>query len=66
MTDRDVDLLGCYWTVSGPVEVHFGREWSLFDFGDRCAAGREGRVRGHRDVACRPRARARDRRRSPR
>ena len=32
----DVDLLGLYWTVSGPVEVHEGREWSLFDFRDRC------------------------------
>jgi sugar phosphate isomerase/epimerase len=30
------DLLGLYWTVSGPVEVHVGREWSLFDLGDRC------------------------------
>ena len=34
----DVELLGLYWTVSGPVEVHSGREWSLFDFRDRCAA----------------------------
>jgi sugar phosphate isomerase/epimerase len=32
-----VDLVGLYWTTSGPVEVHIGREWSLFDFGDRCA-----------------------------
>jgi hypothetical protein len=24
------DLLALYWTVSGPVEVHGGREWSLF------------------------------------
>jgi sugar phosphate isomerase/epimerase len=31
------DLLGLYWTVSGPVEVHVGREWSLFDLRDRCA-----------------------------
>jgi sugar phosphate isomerase/epimerase len=30
------ELLGLYWTVSGPVEVHGGREWSLFDFRDRC------------------------------
>ncbi|MGH3135504.1 MAG: sugar phosphate isomerase/epimerase family protein, partial [Gaiellaceae bacterium] len=30
------DLLALYWTVSGPVEVHFGREWSLFDLRDRC------------------------------
>lgn len=31
------DLLGLYWTVSGPVEVHTGREWSLFELRDRCA-----------------------------
>ena len=30
------ELLGLYWTVSGSVEVHVGREWSLFDFRDRC------------------------------
>lgn len=36
----DVELLGLYWTVSGPVEVHSGREWSLFDWGDRCAEAR--------------------------
>jgi sugar phosphate isomerase/epimerase len=34
---EDAELLGLYWTVSGPVEVHTGREWSLFDFADRCA-----------------------------
>ena len=33
----DVELVGLYWTVSGPVEVHVGREWSLFDWSDRCA-----------------------------
>lgn len=32
----DVDLLGLYWTTSGPVDVHYGREWSLFDLRDRC------------------------------
>ena len=37
----DVELLGLYWTVSGPVEVHFGREWSLFDWADRCAEARK-------------------------
>jgi sugar phosphate isomerase/epimerase len=37
----DVELLGLYWTTSGPVEVHVGREWSLFDWDDRCAAARE-------------------------
>jgi sugar phosphate isomerase/epimerase len=30
-------LLALYWTVSGPAEVHVGREWSLFDWHDRCA-----------------------------
>jgi sugar phosphate isomerase/epimerase len=33
----DVELVGLYWTVSGPVDVHTGREWSLFDWADRCA-----------------------------
>ena len=33
----EVDLMALYWTVSGPVEVHVGREWSLFDWRDRCA-----------------------------
>ena len=32
----DVELVGLYWTVSGPVVVHVGREWSLFDWRDRC------------------------------
>jgi sugar phosphate isomerase/epimerase len=31
------DLLGLYWTTSGPVVVHYGREWSLFSWEDRCA-----------------------------
>jgi sugar phosphate isomerase/epimerase len=31
------DVLGLYWTISGPVEVHVGREWSLFSLRDRCA-----------------------------
>jgi sugar phosphate isomerase/epimerase len=35
MGARD-DLVGLYWTTSGPVEVHVGREWSLFDLRDRC------------------------------
>ena len=30
------ELLGLYWTTSGPVEVHIGREWSLFDLRARC------------------------------
>lgn len=40
-TGGDVDLLGLYWTVSGPVEVHVGREWSLFPWADRCAEARK-------------------------
>jgi sugar phosphate isomerase/epimerase len=31
------DLVALYWTTSGPVDVHTGREWSLFDLRDRCA-----------------------------
>src|SRR3954465_4928743 len=46
MTDRDDDLLCCYWTASGPVEVHVGREWSLFDFADRCAGAAKAGFRG--------------------
>ncbi len=33
----EVDLLALYWTVCGPAEVHVGREWSLFEWRDRCA-----------------------------
>ena len=33
---RDTELLALYWTVSGPVDVHAGREWSLFDWRERC------------------------------
>jgi sugar phosphate isomerase/epimerase len=31
-----VSLVGLYWTLAGPVQVRTGREWSLFDFRDRC------------------------------
>jgi sugar phosphate isomerase/epimerase len=33
----ETELIALYWTVSGPVQVHTGREWSLFDWRDRCA-----------------------------
>ena len=33
----NTDVVGLYWTTSGPVDVHVGREWSLFDLRDRCA-----------------------------
>jgi sugar phosphate isomerase/epimerase len=34
---KEIELLGLYWTTSGPTEAHGGREWSLFDWADRCA-----------------------------
>jgi sugar phosphate isomerase/epimerase len=50
----DVELVGLYWTVSGPVDVHTGREWSLFDWADRCAeaskVGFDGLGLWHADV----------------
>jgi sugar phosphate isomerase/epimerase len=39
-------VLASYWTVAGPVDVHVGREWSLFDFEDRCAAAERAGFRG--------------------
>jgi sugar phosphate isomerase/epimerase len=36
-----VQLANAYWTSAGPVEVHVGREWSLYDFGERCAKAAE-------------------------
>jgi hypothetical protein len=51
----DVELMALYWTVSGPVEVHVGREWSLFDWRDRCANAARVGFRGlglwHADVS---------------
>jgi sugar phosphate isomerase/epimerase len=48
------ELLALYWTVSGPVEVHVGREWSTFDWRDRCAnaarAGFKGIGLWHADI----------------
>jgi sugar phosphate isomerase/epimerase len=48
------ELIGLYWTLSGPVEVHTGREWSLFDFADRCeqaaSAGFQGVGLWHADL----------------
>lgn len=60
----DVELLGLYWTVSGPVEVHEGREWSLFDFRDRCAEAAKVGMRGiglwHADIEHQLRTRSLD------
>lgn len=30
------ELVACYWTVAGPVEIHHGREWSTFSWPERC------------------------------
>jgi sugar phosphate isomerase/epimerase len=32
-----VELANAYWTSAGPVDIHVGREWSQYDFADRCA-----------------------------
>jgi sugar phosphate isomerase/epimerase len=49
------ELMALYWTVSGPVDVHYGREWSLFEWHDRCqqaaATGFRGIGLWHADVA---------------
>src|SRR2546423_1427201 len=51
---EEQSLLGLYWTVSGPVDVHVGREWSLFDWRDRCAEAAKVGFRGlglwHADI----------------
>ena len=41
-----VDLLASYWTLAGPVELHTGREWSLFDVVDRVTAAAKAGFRG--------------------
>jgi sugar phosphate isomerase/epimerase len=50
----EVDLLALYWTVSGPVDVHVGREWSTFEWSARCAeaarAGFTGLGLWHADI----------------
>jgi sugar phosphate isomerase/epimerase len=40
------DLLASYWTLAGPVELHTGREWSLFDIVDRVTAAASAGFRG--------------------
>jgi sugar phosphate isomerase/epimerase len=50
----EVELLALYWTVAGPADVHVGREWSLFDWRDRCAQAARVGFRGmglwHADI----------------
>jgi sugar phosphate isomerase/epimerase len=33
----DIEMLALYWTVSGPTDILAGRQWSTFDWRDRCA-----------------------------
>ncbi len=51
----EAELLALYWTVSGPADVHVGREWSTFDWRDRCAHAARVGFRGlglwHADIA---------------
>ncbi len=44
--DGPVDLLASYWTLAGPVDLHTGREWSLFDVADRVTAAANAGFRG--------------------
>jgi sugar phosphate isomerase/epimerase len=37
MADKEIELIGLYWTTAGPTQPHIGQEWSNFDFADRCA-----------------------------
>jgi sugar phosphate isomerase/epimerase len=50
----EVELVDLYWTSAGPVEVHAGREWSTFEWSDRCAQAARVGFRGlglwHADV----------------
>ncbi|MHB1567666.1 MAG: sugar phosphate isomerase/epimerase family protein [Solirubrobacteraceae bacterium] len=50
-----MEVVALYWTVSGPVEVHYGREWSTFAWRDRCEnaarVGFSGIGLWHADVA---------------
>jgi sugar phosphate isomerase/epimerase len=47
--------MALYWTTAGPVEIHGGREWSLYSWRDRCAmaakTGFEGIGLWHADVS---------------
>jgi sugar phosphate isomerase/epimerase len=51
----DTPLMALYWTVAGPVEIHTGREWSLFSWRERCEAVARGGFVGiglwHADVS---------------
>ncbi len=50
----EIPLVDLYWTSAGPVEVHAGREWSTFEWRERCAhaqrVGFQGLGLWHADV----------------
>jgi sugar phosphate isomerase/epimerase len=50
----EIELLGLYWTVAGPADVHVGREWSTFGWRERCAEAARVGFRGlglwHADI----------------
>ncbi|MBO0871480.1 MAG: hypothetical protein J2P15_23245, partial [Micromonosporaceae bacterium] len=45
---NELDVLGSYWTLSGPVQIAVpgGREWSVFDWPTRCAQAKRVGLRG--------------------
>ncbi len=50
----EIELLALYWTIAGPADVHVGREWSTFEWRDRCAEAARVGFRGiglwHADI----------------
>jgi sugar phosphate isomerase/epimerase len=50
----EIELLNLYWTSAGPADVHTGREWSTFEWSDRCAQAARVGFRGlglwHADI----------------
>ncbi len=50
----EIELLALYWTIAGPADVHIGREWSTFEWSDRCAEAARVGFRGvglwHADI----------------
>jgi sugar phosphate isomerase/epimerase len=46
VTADRAELLASYWTLAGPVELHTGREWSLFNVVDRVTAAANAGFRG--------------------
>jgi sugar phosphate isomerase/epimerase len=50
----EIELLALYWTIAGPADVHVGREWSTFEWRDRCSEAARVGFRGlglwHADI----------------